>query len=426
MKKCLSIIFVLAVVSCLLSVCIPSVCAAENDSYYYYTVKVTTKIDGDALSEDLDVYYSLHGVLSDRTNSVLDPYSIDGTPADYAIAHFRPGITEQTNVFAFRWEEPIVGVRLIQEDHSFTGMTFVDDEYYLEFPAQTQQQPGLANAMHIDQLHLIEGFADGGIPILSELRDSLFTLKYNAPPVFSGAEDDGEYFTTQKVLVKDADLVSVKLDGKAVEIKNGEALVTLPGDANKSYTITAEDAVGTCQLTVTMHAFSELTAPVSGINEKNVKVENKATILTTLGNLETVSEQEPNAPAEEKARLNTMKEELKSLLSRIDEALGYINSDHIQKVKDITADNVKLADKEALEKAASDLKKALEEYGGNYNDAEKKALQEDWTRVNGALKVIEEMATESPETGDNNHLTLWLALFMLSGLTLVTTIRKFA
>jgi LPXTG-motif cell wall-anchored protein len=428
MKKCISLILALAVVSCLLSICIPSVCAAEDDSYYYYKVKVTTKIDGDSPSEDFVVTYNFHGVNNLHQNFVMTPYSVDGNLSDRADAHFQPGDTEQTNVFVFRNEEPVIGVRFIQEEDSLAGMTYDDDEYYLEFAEQTQQ-PGLENAMYLDRLCLIKGFLDGGIKILSDLMDISFDLKYNAPPVFSGVEDGGEYFTTQEICVQDEDLVSVMLDDEPIEIENGEALFTIAGDTNKSYTITLKDAVSTLQLTVTMHELDELMAPVSHINEKNVKAENIDTILMTLNDINAVISRETTPSTEEKAHIDTMKNELQSLLSRIDEALSCKDSDNIKYTKDITVDNVKATDKELLEKAESDLKKALEEYDGNYSDSEKKALQDDLTRVSAALKVLkqsEETVIESPNTGDNSHLTLWLALFVLSGAALVTAKRKIA
>ena len=436
MKKCLSIILALAVIGCMLSVCIPSVFAAGNDIFYYYTVKVTTKIEGDTPSEAFDIYYSLHGVNNLKQQFNLSPYRDDEDSVRALAVHFQPGITEQTSVLTFYNDEPVIGVRLLQEPPHSTGITYDEDQYFLEFPEKAQQ-PGLANAMTFEKLHQIEGFKPGGEPILSELRDMSFTLNYNSSPVFSGVVDGGEYFTTQQVRVQDAGLLSVMLDGNMVQIENGEALVTLTGNTNKSYTITACDADWTCHLTVTMHELDELITPVSGINEKNVKAGDKDTLLTTLNNIDMVIEREPNASADEKVKIDTMKKKIEGLLSRIDEALAHKNSKNVKNAQDITADNVKLTDKEALEKAESDLKKALEEYGGNYSDSEKEALQKDLARVSEALKAlediedtkdteeIEETVTESPKTGDNSLHALWLALFMLSGaVLLVTTTRK--
>lgn len=426
MKKLLSVFFVLTVVSCMLFVCIPSVCAAESDSYYYYNVKVTTKIEGDIPSEAFIFYYSLHGVNQSNHHIPLDACGIDGNSSNTFGVSFQAGVTEQTNVLTYRSENPVIGARFLQEGFSSTDFTAEEGQYYLEFPEQTQQ-PGIENAMNIEQMCLIEGFEDGGKPILSELRIPSFTVKHNAPPIFFGVEDGGEYFTTHKVRVQDADLVSVMLDDEPVEFENGEALITIPGDTNKRYTITAKDAAQTtCQLTVTMHELSELMALVSEINEKNVKAEQEIAILATLGGVETVIEQEPDASAEEKARLDTMKEKLEILLSRIDEATVYKNSENVEKTEGITADNVKLEDKEILEKASSDLKKALEEYGGNYSDSEKEVLQKELTRISDALKAIEEMAIQSPETGDNYNITMWLTLIMLSGAAIVTFTRKIA
>ena len=427
MKKCLSVVLIFAVIGCLLSVCIPA-SAAENDSYYYYKVKVTTKIEGDIPSEDFIVYYSLHGINSLNHNFNLHAFDEKGNSNNFTTVLFKAGSTEQTDILTYYSEEPVIGVRFLQEDHTTTGMTYEDDQYYLMFTTQTQQ-PGIENAVNIDQLQLIEGFMDGGAPILSELRDSVFTIKYNAPPVITGVEDGGEYYTTQKVQVKDSDLVSVMLNDKVIEIENGEALITLPGDTVNNYTIIAKDAESTCQLTVTMHELNDLMAPVSGINENNVKAEHKYDVMDALDNISIMIAQEPNPSNEEKARVDAMEKQLKGLLSRIDEASKYINSENIENTKDITADNVKLTDKEALKKAEADLKKALEEYSGNYSDSDKKKMQDDLSRISTALnaiKVIEDAATKSPATGDNSHLALWLTLFVLSGVTLVTAVRKIA
>lgn len=427
MKKCLSVVLIFAVIGCLLSVCIPA-SAAENDSYYYYKVKVTTKIEGDIPSEDFIVYYSLHGINSHNQHFNLRAFDEKGNSNNFTTVLFKAGSTEQTDILTYYSEEPVIGVRFLQEDHNTTGMTYEDDQYYLMFTTQTQQ-PGIENAVNIDQLQLIEGFMDGGAPILSELRDSVFTIKYNAPPVITGVEDGGEYYTTQKVQVKDSDLVSVMLNDKVIEIENGEALITLPGDTVNNYTIIAKDAESTCQLTVTMHELNDLMAPVSGINENNVKAEHKYDVMEALDNISIMISQEPNPSNEEKARIDAMEKQLKGLLSRIDEASKYINSENIENTKDITADNVKLTDKEALKKAEADLKKALEEYSGNYSDSDKKKMQDDLSRISTALnaiKVIEDAATKSPATGDNSHLALWLTLFVLSGVTLVTAVRKIA
>ena len=416
MKKCLSVVLILAVIGCLLSVCVPLASAAENDSYYYYKVKVTTKIVGDIPSEDLYIRYSLHGI-----NSLQQHFNLYDFDKEELL--FKAGATEQTDVRTYYSEEPLIGVRFIQEGDTPIGVTSDENEYQLMFTTQTQQ-PGIENAVNLDQLQLIEGFMDGGIPILSELRDPVFTAKYNAPPVITGVEDGGEYYMTRKVQVKDSDLVSVTLNDKAVDIENGEALITLPGDVCKDYTIIAKDAESTCELTVTMNELNDLMEPVSGIDENNVKAEHKYYVIEALDYISVVVAQEPTPSDEEKARIDAMKKQLEGLLSRINEASKYINSENIENTKDITADNVKLTDKEALIKAESDLKKALEEYGGNYSDSDKKELQDDLSRISIALNAIKAM--ESPATGDNSHLALWLTLFVLSGVILVTSVRKIA
>ena len=121
-----------------------------------------------------------------------------------------------------------------------------------------------------------------------------------------------------------------------------------------------------------------------------------------------------------------MKKELEGLLSRIDEVDASLDSESIEQTKDITADNVKPEDKKALDKAASDIKKMLKEYDGNYTDDQKKTLNDDLTRIKDALKVISKQYSGSPKTGDNRNISLLLALFMLNGVALVALKRKIA
>ncbi|MBQ2815582.1 MAG: hypothetical protein IJE65_02825 [Clostridia bacterium] len=424
MKKCLHLFFVLAVICCMIAVSVPTVCAEEDD-YYYYKVKITTKIDGDELLEDTNIYYSLHGVDASYENFVMSAYSVDGIRNNHRNICLQPGVSEQTNELVFRSEQSIIGIRLLQEYCDLPGLTFDTKQYYLDISAQ-EQHTGIENCLEATQMCMIEGFADGGAMILSELRNTSFTLNYKQPPMFSGVEDYGQYFTTQKVVVKGKNMQSITLNGEEVEIQGEETVVSLPADKNTTYTITATNDAATCELTVFMYELEELMTYVSDINEKNVKSEHMEDILMTLDYVDAVIEQGTNATAKEKARLNEMKKELEGLLSRIDEVNASLDSESIKQTKDITADNVKPEDKKALDKAASDIKKMLKEYDGNYTDDQKKTLNDDLTRIKDALKVISKQYSGSPKTGDNSNISLLLALFMLNGVALVALKRKIA
>ena len=425
MKKYLYLLSVLAAVCCLLVGGVLPVCAQESDDYYYYKVRLSTKIDGDAPLSDIDVYYALHGATSSSVNFYLTPCSADGAPNGPRNMSFQPGSTEQTGEMLFRSGEPLAGLRLLQDGVSLDGAVNDENEYFLALDISAQQ-PGLENTVQVSQMGLIEGFLDGGAMILSEPRKMSFTLKFNASPVFTGVEAYGSYFTTQKVQVKDTDLVSVMLDDEPVEIINGTAHITLPGNTNTSYTIAAEDESGVHRLTVSMYKLRELMAHVSGMDKENVTVEDTEDILTTLDRLCMISGEAVNATAEEAAELSAMKAELEGLLARVDEAQAYMSSENIRKTKDITAKNVKLADREALEKAAADLEKALTEYGGNYTDSERSVLEENWARVSEALKAVTAMFANLPKTGDNSHIALWGALLVLAGAAMAALKRKTA
>jgi len=156
-------------------------------------------------------------------------------------------------------------------------------------------------------------------------------------------------------------------------------------------------------------------------------------------------------------------------------------TENIEKVEDVTADNVTPEDKADLENAKADLEKALADNDGDYSEDEKKAIEEELKRIEDALKVIgnveaveekigklpesitknDEKAIEAaddaydalsdyekslvdedaikalcdakaalenlnkpadpnvPETGDNGNLQLWFALLLTSGAGIV-------
>lgn len=425
MKKVLYLTSVLTIVCCLIFACIPSVYAEGSDSYYYYSVKITTKVSGDVFSDEGNVYYALHGVKTDGVNEVLDGYSVDSVPADLGKTPLAPNVSEQTNVLVYRSEVPLVGVRSLMDGCSISGMTDDDHQYYLGLNV-SDQKPGIENITIIEKMCMIEGFEDGGKMILSDLMDVSYTVNYNAPPVISGAEEYVPYFTTQKVLVKDKDLVSVTVDGNEVEFENGEALISLPGDVSKYYTVIAKDGISESQLTVEMHEFSELVDSAYGITKENVKFQDKLVIQDAIDNILMVKENEPNATVEEKEWLDNTEKDLKDLLDHIKKSQEIFQSESVKNTKDITADNVKPEDKEALEQAAAELEKALKEYGGNYRDDEKLYLEEEYKRVSEALEAIPtpEKDPGVPKTGDFSNITLWSVMFVLSGIALIVFKRK--
>jgi len=92
---------------------------------------------------------------------------------------------------------------------------------------------------------------------------------------------------------------------------------------------------------------------------------------------------------EERKTLEEAKADAEDLIERIENAQDAADTENIEKVEDITSDNVKPEDKEALSDAKADLEKALEDNAGNYTEAEKKTIRDEIQRIEGTIEVLE-------------------------------------
>ena len=303
-------------------------------------------------------------------------------------------------------------------------------------------------------------------------------------PVISGIENGKTYYTTQKVTVTDKNIASVTLNGEPAA-----ADITLDGNVDKTYTITATDKAGNeTTVTVTMKPIASIAEPIDEITEDNVKSSDKETIEGVIAQVEELLKDE-DLTEDEKAALEEIRTEAGRLIEKIEEVTEATETENTEKVEDITSENVTPEDKGDLEKAKDDLEKALEEHGDNMTEEEKKAVQDEIDRMDEALEVIgnvekvEELIgklpgtitkndadavkaaddaynalsdyekslvdkdakkklddakaalaelnkptdTDSPQTGDNSHMALWIALLFVSGgavVTLTVTGRK--
>lgn len=95
-----------------------------------------------------------------------------------------------------------------------------------------------------------------------------------------------------------------------------------------------------------------------------------------------------NLTADEKDDLKEVKETAEALIKKIDDVADAINTENVEKVKDITSDNVTTDDKTNLEEAKNDLEQALGDYKDNFTDDEKKAIEDDIKRIEEALEII--------------------------------------
>lgn len=413
MKKHLYLIAALAAVCCvLLAYALPS--AAEGSEHYYYKVSITTNLSGSVLSQEIKARYSLHGVTTANINEILSACDEAGNPIDGSYSVIQPEEQTANSVLFFSYSEPLLAVRLLQEDYTSTVFEADEHEYYLELDLSAQH-PGIENAVTIGQMYLIEGFAPGGALILSPTTMTpVFTSLYNAPPEFSGLDPNAVYYTTQKLTVHDSNLVSVMLDGVPVLFEGGTAVVTLPGNTEAFYHVVAQDANGSrSQMDIRMLPLDVLMNPVADLTLDNVKPDNAEDIEDVIADVLLFMDT-PNVSEAEMSVLRDMEAELHALLARIDEAEACRNSESILATKHVTAKNVTPEDRDALLSAKADLERALQDYSGNYLPDVLEMIRGDLARVNDALATLEENLAHLPQTGDVSRTALWLMLLTTS------------
>ena len=155
-------------------------------------------------------------------------------------------------------------------------------------------------------------------------------------PGLSGIVDGATYYTTQIVHVDDEALQSLTLNGE-----NVTSPVTLPGNTDGTYTITATDKAGnSTSCTVTMKKISSLYEQVADINSENVGKSDKASLEAAKSALEAL----PVSPVEEENR------EIQDALSNINAALKALeNAAEVQRQIDSLPDTAKPGDTAAKE-----------------------------------------------------------------------------
>lgn len=191
-------------------------------------------------------------------------------------------------------------------------------------------------------------------------------------PVISGVTDGGTYYVTQSVTVTDDHLQSVTLNG--VPVTNGRAF-TLEGNKSETYIIVAIDQAGNgTSCTVTMKPVSTLAQPIEGLTIDNVTSADKADIEAVKAQVAAVDT--ASATEAEKAALREIADTCDTLLERLEQTSQAGNGEMADKVEGITPDTVKPEDKDDLLAAKEELEEALENFGDNYTQEEKGALEE--------------------------------------------------
>lgn len=204
-------------------------------------------------------------------------------------------------------------------------------------------------------------------------------------PAITGVTNGNTYYTTQSVTVSDENLASVTVNGSQVN-----ETFDLQGNTDAEYIIVVTDKAGnSITYTVTMKPIESLADSIEGITTDNVTSEDKAAIEAVEEDAEAVDTD--HVMDEEKAELKKILDNCTDLLAKIEESAQAGNTENIDKVDDITVDNVKPEDKDDLNAAKEDLENALENFGNNYTEEEKAALEEKLEQVNNALDSIEKV-----------------------------------
>ena len=222
-------------------------------------------------------------------------------------------------------------------------------------------------------------------------------------PKITGVTDGEMAYTTRVVQITDKHPVTVTLNGEPKTLTT-DGKLTLPGNVNQIYTIVATDKVGN---ETTVKVFMSPTASITdGVKSSSGSPTVDNVISDFKGSLENVKasiqkeQANPNATEAEQEILKKKLDWVNNLLKRLEDVEKACNTDSIQKVKDITANNVKLEDKTDLEKAKADLNKALKDYDKNLTEAEKKTLNEKIDPIDKALKAIENVENVEKLIGD--------------------------
>lgn len=154
--------------------------------------------------------------------------------------------------------------------------------------------------------------------------------------------------------------------------------------------------------TLTMKPISSLEESIGSLSPDNVTSQDKGTVEAVKEQIESIDLED--ATEDEKAALQEILDKCDELVEKIEESVQAGNTENTDKVEDITADNVKPENKDDLTQAKEDLESALENFGDNYTEEEKKALQDKLDQINGALESLEktenvrDAITALPET----------------------------
>ncbi len=217
------------------------------------------------------------------------------------------------------------------------------------------------------------------------------TVTLLSAPAITGIENSGSYITTQQATITGDNITKVTLDGtdvslasaEALEVASSSVLVDLPGNVEHTYTIVATNSLEMeTSFTITMAPIATIGKPIENLNGGNVKSSDQAAITSTKDAV--TATDTTHATEEEKAALNGISDNCDSLTAKIDTVTKAME-DAKNLAGSITADNVGLGDKAALEASQAAMDKVLAENPDNFTPEER---QEQATRQEEIKKAI--------------------------------------
>ncbi len=126
---------------------------------------------------------------------------------------------------------------------------------------------------------------------------------------------------------------------------------------------------------------------VNGYDIGKVTSDDIADIEKLIDDIDTLLDSD-NLTDTQREDLEDLRDKAKDMLDRITAAEDVADAEEIKAVDGVTKDNVKLDDKDALEKAKKALENAIRDFDGNYTDEERKDLDAKLETVKAALASI--------------------------------------
>ena len=137
----------------------------------------------------------------------------------------------------------------------------------------------------------------------------------------------------------------------------------------------------------TADQINKITDAVNEYDIKTVKSSDVDTLKVLKQEIKVLTDSE-RLTDEEKTTMMALSDSIDSLLKQTEDAKNAANPASYNKVENINAENVKLSDKDSLEKAKFDFEKAFADFRGNYTETEAAAIQEKLMRIDEALGVL--------------------------------------